>query len=181
MVVIKKRKRNMFAKLVNDRKGTAEVVGSVMFLVILLFVFTNVYLWHDNATQEMNGVLAEKMNSPVSIEVYNEVGANLKVINNGGFEVALSRLWLNTGSGIDEDHIIIELTASDSEEPFIRIAPGADILFRFGDETGWAPDLVDDDSVYHDRFEVGYDVSDPPVTCKILTTLGNIASCRYPS
>ena len=94
-----KKKQILSSRLFGNRRGTAEIIGSVMFLVILLFVFTNVYLWHDTASREMSGVRAEKMNTLVSIEV-PEVGANLVVTNKGGFEVGLSRLWLidNTGS-----------------------------------------------------------------------------------
>ena len=44
----------MLKKLLNNKKGTAEVIGSVMFIVILLFFFTSVYLWHDAAVKDMN-------------------------------------------------------------------------------------------------------------------------------
>jgi archaellum component FlaF (FlaF/FlaG flagellin family) len=87
-------------RLLRCRRGTAEIIGSVMFLLIMLFFFTNVFLWHDNATREMDDALAEKMNSLVSIQVVNENitktgGAlQLKITNNGGVGVELSRLWI---------------------------------------------------------------------------------------
>ena len=55
----------MFKRLLRNHKGTAEVIGSVLFIVILLFFFTNVYLWHDAATKEMNDMYVEKLNSPI--------------------------------------------------------------------------------------------------------------------
>lgn len=150
MVVTKKKQRKMFGKLLGDRRGTAEIVGTVMFLVILLFVFTNIYLWHDNATREMNGVLTEKMNSPVSIELYFDVVEDLvglDVTNNGGFEVGLSRLWLIT----DTYHSPIDLD--------LRVAPGAKLRLLFED--------------------LGISMPNQSTTFKILTTLGNMAACSY--
>lgn len=155
------------SRLLGDRRGTAEIIGSVMFLVILLFVFTNVYLWHDTATREMNGALAEKMNSGVSIEV-DDAGNGLVVTNDGGFEVCLSRLWLITGSG----HFYADL-----EHYNVRVAAGESVQVLFVDG---APDsgntlnaFVVDGGVL-----VQYTVSDS-VVCKVLTTLGNMAACTY--
>ena len=55
----------LIKRLLKNKKGTAEVIGSVMFIVILLFFFTNVYLWHDAATKEMNDMYVQKLNSPI--------------------------------------------------------------------------------------------------------------------
>ena len=124
MVVTKKKQRKMFGKFLGDHRGTAEIVGTVMFLVILLFVFTNIYLWHDNVTREMNGMLAEKMNSPVSIKLYFKVVeglVGLDITNNGGFEVGLSRLWLITVT----HHSPVDLD--------LRVAPGAKLHLLFED------------------------------------------------
>jgi hypothetical protein len=148
------------SKLLGDRRGTAEIIGSVMFLVILLFVFSNVYLWHDSATREMNTVLAEKMNSGVSIDV-DESGTGLLVTNNGGFEVCLSRLWLITES----IHYFADL------EPYnVRVAAGGSIHLVFGSET---LDLG------NGEIQVLFIDNDEPVVCKILTSLGNMAACTY--
>ena len=49
-------------------KGTAEVIGTIMFIMILLFFFTNVYLWHDAATKDANQLNLQKINSSFSIE-----------------------------------------------------------------------------------------------------------------
>ena len=171
-MVAKKIQRKMF-KLLGDRRGTAEIVGSVMFLVIIFFVFTNVYMWHDSVSHEMNGVLAEKLNSPVSIDV-DDTGTGLVVTNNGGFEVGLSRLWLITGSGSESDHVYVDL------EPLnVRIAAGAKILLIFGYETNLHLYVLPD-GTRTVEVEVNYLVTAPSVMCKILTSLGNMAACTYP-
>ena len=172
---MKRIQKNALRRLLSDRKGTAEIVGSVMFLLILLFVFTNVYLWHDNATREMNGVLAEKMNSPVSLS--NVTGTGLVVTNNGGFEVGLSRLWLvNVTRGSATDHVYVDL------EPLnLRIAAGAEINLLF---VGNSVVFNDDGSIlaglnFDGDVQVLYPLPDHLVRCKILTTLGNMAACTY--
>ena len=58
----------LFNRLLKNKKGTAEVIGSVMFIVILLFFFTNVYLWHDAATKEMNQMYVDRINTPITAE-----------------------------------------------------------------------------------------------------------------
>ena len=55
-------------KLLRNRSGTAEIVGTVLFLVILFFFFSNVFLWYNQASGEMNQELADKANSALSIE-----------------------------------------------------------------------------------------------------------------
>jgi len=171
---IKNKVQRKLSKFLGDRRGTAEIVGSVMFLVILLFVFTNVYMWHDSAAREMNGVLAEKMNSPVSIELHKVEGllVGLNVTNNGGFEVRLSRLWLvNVTSSSEKDHIYVDLENSTDGGPLnVRVAAGAQICLVFGDTTEVLPS---------GDVEVDYPVPDHSVRCKILTTLGNMAACTY--
>jgi len=171
-MAVKKMKKS-FRKLLGDRKGTAEIVGSVMFLVILLFVFTNVYLWHDSASREMNGVRAEKMNTPISIEAPEVGGADLVVTNKGGFEVGLSRLWLiNSTSG---DHYYADL------EPFkVHVAAGVEFPLVFTD--GPAVFNVDGSvsAVWNeDGYVIVYYPNDQVAVCKILTTLGNMAACTY--
>jgi hypothetical protein len=68
-------------KLLKNRAGTAEIVGTVLFLVILFFFFSNVFLWHNQVTQEMERVTADKMNSPVRIETVVGVGDPVHVEN----------------------------------------------------------------------------------------------------
>ena len=55
-------------KVFSNKKGTAEIVGTILFLVILFFFFSNVFLWHNQITKEMDQVVANKMNAAVRIE-----------------------------------------------------------------------------------------------------------------
>ena len=87
----------LIKRLLKNKKGTAEVIGSVMFIVILLFFFTNVYLWHDAAVKEMNDLYVQKLNSPIAITVSNPIGNqyDINITNNGGVDATLSWLWIN--------------------------------------------------------------------------------------
>jgi len=55
-------------KVFRSRRGTAEIVGSVLFLVILLFFFSNVFLWYNNVARQMNMYMWDKLNSAVGLE-----------------------------------------------------------------------------------------------------------------
>jgi len=81
----------MLKRLLRNRKGTAEVIGTIMFIVILLFFFTNVYLWHDVATKDANELYLKKMNS--SFGITSNAG-NITVTADGGSDIVLSRLWI---------------------------------------------------------------------------------------
>ena len=78
-------------RLIKNRKGTAEVIGTMLFIVILLFFFTNVYMWHDTATKDANQLFLEKINSTFKIE---QTGGTIVVTANGGSDITLSRLWI---------------------------------------------------------------------------------------
>jgi hypothetical protein len=97
----------LIKRLLKNNKGTAEVIGSVMFIVILLFFFTNVYLWHDAATKEMNDMYVQKLNSPIVATVSIENGQyTLIVTDKGGVDATLSSYWVNLKSlsGPDTQH-----------------------------------------------------------------------------
>lgn len=147
-------------RFVGNRRGTAEIVGSIMFLLILLFFFTNVYLWHDTATRQMDGVMADRMNSQVSIHISTD-GSVLTVTNNGGVGVALSRLWI-----IDSSHNYADLEGQE-----LWVGAGGTIDLNL--VSGGTPYSV-----------TGRDISYVPpigqtVTFKILTAMGNSAACKY--
>ena len=88
----------MIKRLLKNKKGTAEVIGSVLFIVILLFFFTNVYLWHDAATKEMNDMYVQKINSPITLSVIVIILIQLNVTNKGGVDAKLSILWVDVAS-----------------------------------------------------------------------------------
>ena len=87
-----------------NRKGTAEVIGSVLFIIILMFAFSNIYLWHDNATKTMNTLLSDKLNSQITVHwkldsVTQQETDTLVVTNTGGVGTKLVRLWVVTNAG----------------------------------------------------------------------------------
>jgi hypothetical protein len=173
--------RKALGRLLCSRRGTAEIIGSVMFLLIIMFFFTNVYLWHDRATREMDDVLSEKINSLVSIqvvsmnvtlsEIYNKPNMTLTVTNNGGVEAVLSRLWIITE---DQYYQPYHNYADFEKGQEIRVAAGDTIELTLSGQT----QLESDGS-----FTVaGYTISFAPkvgvkVTFTILTTQGNMAAC----
>jgi hypothetical protein len=122
----------MLKRLLNNKKGTAEVIGSVMFIIILLFFFTNVYLWHDASTKEMNQFYAEKLNSQISIN-YDPATNSLSVKNNGGFDATLECYWIDhnmiliPGTWSDEQKVVraggasLELTLSEYPVEFVKV------------------------------------------------------------
>jgi len=162
-MIVRRKARNKLKRLLNCRRGTAEIVGSIMFLLILLFFFTNVYLWHDVATREMDDMLADRMNSRVSIEWNTASPGYLTVTNNGGVGVVLSRLWIIDSSG----HNPADL--DNGQELWIAAGETMD-LYLVG---GGTPFSVQGRNIHYV----------PPygqtVIFKILTSLGNTAACEY--
>ena len=94
-------------RFLKNKKGTAEVIGSVMFIVILLFFFTNVYLWHDAATKDMNDMFVQKLNSPIAATVaHNDNGTySIIVADKGGVDATLSGYWVNVKSSSGPDSL----------------------------------------------------------------------------
>jgi hypothetical protein len=151
--------------LLKNKKGTAEVIGSVMFIIILLFFFTNVYLWHDAATKEMNDLYVQKINSPITLSL---VSANnpyvLNVTNKGGEDAKLSILWIdvaatNTGNP-DQFHGYDQLNNVVPAGSSIQVAWNGNALNGYGE---------------HYTYQSG-----DKLHLKIVTTVGNTAACRCP-
>jgi hypothetical protein len=145
----------MIKRLMKNKKGTAEVIGSIMFIIILLFFFTNVYLWHDSASKEMNDLYTQKLNSPISATIsYDEDNHiyNLVVTNNGGVDTTLSCYWVNEKSA----------TAPDSLHTSISLPPNT-VAVAGG--PSWTKSI---------SYPAG-------TVIKVITTTGNSASCIFPN
>lgn len=170
--------RKPFSRIVTNRKGTAEIVGGVLLILILIFFFTNVYLWNNKATSQMNTLNSQKMNSPVSIGATSDGASfNVTINNNGIVDVCLSRLWINESLGGVQTHVYVELQNETANPSGIWIQPGSNVnltltpvgtlsspyspLLPIGQTTIQYPS-PDDNSI---------------VTVRILTTMGNGASC----
>ena len=118
-------KNSMFEKLIKNKKGTAEVIGTIMFIVILLFFFTNVYLWHDAASKDMNELYVKKMNAGMSISF--DSAKNQVVVNATSSTITLSRLWIDSSIA----HVYADLTSNN-----VQVTPGGEhsltIMFTSG-------------------------------------------------
>jgi hypothetical protein len=162
----------MFKKLLRNRKGTAEVIGSVMFIVILLFFFTNVYLWHDAATKEMNDMYVEKVSSPIAVSISTSPfnPHQLTVTNNGGIDATLSGLWVDvshSAGAVDGFHGYYNFTKYYSEQA-LRVPAGGSLTINWHDAN----------TLNSAGASFSYQSGDY-VKLQVSTTVGNLAICRY--
>jgi len=146
-----------------NRRGTAEIVGTTLFLVILIFFFTNVFLWYDNASRQTQTVMADKINSRVSLETAEGEGYPLKVRALGGKDIQLIRIWIEDVASMN--HLFIDVT-----DHSVYINPGSEIYIIFGTYTSF-------DALLHELIIDYTPIGE--VRVKVLTDLGNIASCNY--
>ena len=161
-------------RLFGCRKGLAVIVGSILFLVILLFFFTNVYLWHDQATRRMDSVVADKVNSIVEVRVGWDDSASTYVVNvtnRGGVGCVLSRLWIIRANG---DHVYADLEDIEGLGG-LWLSGGAMLQLKL-DMAATGPYGSNVDVVWDGQFAVvGYRPSDGDVF-RVLTSLGNTAA-----
>jgi hypothetical protein len=147
----------MLNKLFKNRNGTAEVIASIMFIVILLFFFSNIYLWHDAAAKDMNNLYTQKINSPITVALTTDPYA-LNVTNKGGVDAKLCMLWINEKSPTGGPDIV------HKHYGLVNVVPaGSSIEITL---TGEHPDIL-------------YDPTDKTVTFRVITTVGNSAACSY--
>ena len=142
-------------RFIKNRKGTAEVIGTILFIMILLFFFTNVYLWHDSATKDANNLYLEKVNSTFSLSYVS--GSVIKVTA-GGSDITLSRLWIIDKNG---NHMYTDIN----------------ILVQAG--TSCQIDLSS--YAYHEGNNVVNYPSGLVVRCMIINTLGMSESYTFQS
>ena len=139
-------------KLLRNQKGTAEVIGTLMFIVILMFFFTNVYLWHDAATKQMDDMYVQKINTPITISLMDG-NTQLNVTNKGGEDVTLTMLWVDGGDGPSQVHYNFTLTNM--------------------------PNVVPAGSSIPLTLTSPYNPPTQQTVFTVVTTLGNSASCTY--
>jgi hypothetical protein len=134
--------------LLRSRRGTAEVIGSIMFIVILLFFFTNVYLWHDAAVKDADAMFLKQVKAGMELSwVDDGVGSDTKLmIRAVGSDILLSRLWIVT---TENEHLYADLGAG------VSIAAGRNVNFTFsGYDVSNGAIRVDDGFV---RYPLGND------------------------
>ena len=141
----------MIKKLFKNKKGVAEVIGSVMFIIILLFFFTNVYLWHDASTKEMNDLYVQKLNSPIVATISFDNGHyDLTITDKGGVDATLSSYWINLKSASGPDTLHMSFPLND-----VVTAGGPSVHIAIS------------------NYPTG-------TVIKVITTTGNSASCTVP-
>jgi hypothetical protein len=154
-----------------NKNGTAEVIGTVLFLVILIFFFSNVYLWHDAATKQMDDLFVQKINSPITISIMdnsnlmNNYYPSLNVTNRGGMDATLSVLWVDVepANNAVSYHGYYNLTQLNKV-----ISAGSSILVYWSSAETFSSAGV----VYNPQ-------PGDNVVLKMITTVGNSASCSY--
>jgi hypothetical protein len=155
----------LIKRLLKNKNGTAEVIGTVLFLVILIFFFSNVYLWHDAATKEMDDLFVQKINSPITISITNNDYYNLTVTNKGGMDATLSVLWVDVepANSAISYHGYYNLTQLN-----IVVSAGSSIPVSWRSAGTFSSAGV----VYNPQ-------PGDNVVLKMITTVGNSASCSY--
>jgi hypothetical protein len=116
----------MMRNLLKNRKGTAEVIGSIMFIVILLFFFTNVYLWHDAAVKDADAMYLKQVNAGMDL---NWADKTHLVVTAEGSDIVLSRLWI-VESGVNGMHLFANLTLTTNPEG-LPVSAGQSVTFSF--------------------------------------------------
>ena len=159
----------MLRRFLKDREGASEVVGTALFLVILFFFFSNVFLWHDQVSSQMDQVVADRMNSGIRMDVtFNETDIWLVVDNVGGLDVALSRLWIIT----DDAHLYADFGLDEN-----FVGAGRQMNITIDNMTVPAGEEVQV-SFVSDPIEVKYK---PPVgdtvVFRVITKRANTAAC----
>jgi hypothetical protein len=140
-------------KFLANRKATAEVIGTIMLVMILLFFFTNVYVFHDLAVRQSNDLSLKKLNAGMNVEYVtddNDKIIGIKVTATAS-EVTLCRLWIDT----DSSHVPFDLS--------IRLEPGTvNAVTLILDSKGHG---------YENEYLIGYTPASP-FKFTLLNTLG---------
>jgi len=160
----------MLRRFLKDQKGASEIVGTALFLVILFFFFSNVFLWHNQITSQMDQVVADRMNSGIRVDVSsNNDTIWLTVDNVGGLDVSLFRLWIITN--------VTHLYA-DFGLDVVHVGAGRQLNITISNETGPVSDgrvqVIGDSDPIVVRYEppVGY-----TVVFRMITKRANTAAC----
>lgn len=156
-------------KLAKNRKGTAEVIGAIMLIMILVFFFTNVYLWHDVATKDANQLYLKQINSTFKIQ---QTGNNMLVVTaNGGSDISLSRLWIvqDWTGGV---HLYADLGN-------VNVPAGENYTITFTGSSSSSSEQVAANQ-QTGGVVVDYEpASGQSITCSVINTLGVIESTTF--
>jgi hypothetical protein len=152
-------------KFMKNRKGTAEVIGTIMLIVILLFFFTNVYLWHDAATKDGNQLYMKQIHANFKIE---QDGGSINITADGGSNIVLSRLWIvDPATG---HHLYANLGNTN-------VPAGTFFMINFASNTNLSGNQIDADPSQGNTILIHYAPSqNVNVNCAVINTLGIVES-----
>jgi hypothetical protein len=173
-MVIKNKTPKFLKRFLVNRKGTAEVIGTVLFIIILLFAFSNIYLWHDTQVKTMNTLLSDKLNSQIQVYWSDDAPDTLVVTNVGGVGTVLSRLWIITNAG---DHRYAELENAGAPSQSLYVGAGSTVTIKLQGPTSPASPLPISSTVTRTNAIISFNRAEGK-TFIVLTTLGNMASPR---
>ena len=155
---------------IKKRRGTAEVVGTTLFLVILLFFFTNTILWYDISARQTNEIMVNRISTPLSMTVYQyPSGANpltIRVRSMGAKDVRIVGIrWIEAAN---DNHVYVNLKSDIPTPVMVQSGWWLDIKFVPGGNPQYLPEsrtLIID----FPKDQKG------EVTFKVLTEYGNLA------
>jgi len=156
-------------KLAKNSKGTAEVIGAIMLIMILVFFFTNVYLWHDVVTKDANQLYLKQINSTFKIQ---QTGDNALVVTaNGGSDIYLSRLWI-VQDWTGGTHLYADLAN-------VNVPAGENYTITFTGSSSSASEQVAANQ-QTGGVVVNYEpASGQSIPCNVINTLGVIESTTF--
>ncbi|MBS7619930.1 hypothetical protein KEJ21_04700 [Candidatus Bathyarchaeota archaeon] len=156
--------------MIRNKRGTAEIVGTSLFLVILLFFFTNVILWYDISARQAESVMLDKINSPISIAIFDQDPLTFRVRSIGIKDVQIVRVrWIEAAN---DNHGCVDIERLIPIPVFIQSGWYIDIkLVKLGEGFNFYPE--------NRTLTIEYSPPKGDVTFKVFTNLGNSAVYRY--
>ena len=145
-------------------------MGTTLFLVILLFFFTNTILWYDVSARQSNEIMVNRISTPLSMTVYQyPSGADplpLRVRSMGSKDVRIVGLrWIETAN---DNHVYVDLKQTITTPVMVQSGWWLDIQFSPGGTPQYLPEsrtlIVDFPNDQNGE-----------VTFKVLTEYGNLA------
>ena len=102
-------------KNVKNRRGVATIIGSILSIVILIFFFSNVFLWYNGVSRQMNLVTADKLNAQVNLAttVLEGTPQNCTGPPRFGAGAPNSGSFLDTKEADDINQTLIEASVND--------------------------------------------------------------------
>ena len=124
-------KRNIFTRFIKNKNATAEIIGTVLLIIILIFFFGNVFLYNNEVNRIADEVSSKKRSTHITIDgISEENPISFNLTNRGGVNVYLDRLWINN----DNEHGYYNL------DMWIEIGSSIEKVLNLKNEAFYKPD-----------------------------------------